>query len=130
MKKVFLLIFSATLGLFLSTGCDQIKAFISSEKPQKEETGVMVNAPELQILGVSVEEQMILSDFLEIRGLMRQSQDYVVIINTQLVRKGEVLSLDVKEKSFRVEVQSIDEMRVILKASEEEKQVVRDQGAR
>ncbi len=118
--KIYLLTLSITLALFASTGCDKIKAFISPDKAPEEHSAPVVVGPELQILGFTIEEQVILSDFLEIRGLMRQANDYVVMINTQLVHKGEVLTLSVDKESYSVEVESIDEMRVILKASHDD----------
>lgn len=121
MKRTIQILAVMLAGMMLLTGCDKVKELLTPPEPtpQKKSSGGMGPVPELQIFGVTEEEGVALRDYLEVRGLLQQAQDYVVVINTQLVRKGEVLRMDVEKSRYRVEVESIDEMRVILKASKE-----------
>lgn len=104
------------------TGCDRIQTLFEKEaEPVPERKPSAAPVPTLQILGVTATEQKAISDLLEVRGLLQQSEDYVVIINTQLVRKGESLKMPVDTDVYNVEVQSITEMKVVLKATKDKK---------
>lgn len=126
MKHFRIPLVCAAACLVLLTGCDRLKVLLA--KPQERKPSA-APVPSLQILGVSHEETKALSDLLHVRGLLQQADDYVVIINTQLVRKGEVLLMRVRNEKYDVRVQSISKMRVVLKA-DKRKTTAHTQGAK
>ncbi|MBN1270569.1 MAG: hypothetical protein JXB04_13345 [Kiritimatiellae bacterium] len=114
MKQAKLLSALMLVGMVLASGCDKMTSMTA---PQKKPRPSVAAVPDLEILGVTEEEQIALRDLLIVRGLLQQAQDYVVIINTQLVRKGETMQMKVQKDTYDVRVLSITEMRVVLEAA-------------
>lgn len=114
MKQTRLVLLLIVAGLVLVSGCDKMRKLSAPQKPPRR---VAAAVPDLEILGVTEEEQIALRDLLVVRGLLQQAQDYVVIINTQLVRKGESMQMKVQKDVYDVRVLSITEMRVVLEAA-------------
>lgn len=110
--KLFLTLLLATLPLLCC--CDRIEELFNPSPPAAEKPAAPI--PELLIIGVPEEDQVALKDLLQVRGLLRQGQDYVVMINTQLVRKGELLVLSHGDKVWQLEILSVDIDRVKVRA--------------
>ena len=98
----------------LCTSCDRIKELLNPSPPAPEVPAAPI--PELMIIGVPEEDQVALRDLLKVRGLLRRGQDYVVMINTQLVRKGEFLVISHGDKVWQLEILSVDIDRVKVRA--------------
>lgn len=113
MKRFRILAVFLLACLVLLTGCEKVKKLFSTAEKAKPPPSAV---PELQIIGVPEEEQVALRDLLVVRGLLRQAQDYVVVINTQIVRKGEALVLDVEDKTYHLEILSVNVDRVVVQA--------------
>lgn len=104
--------------MVLLTGCDKVKEFLAAP-PAEEDKPTAAPVPELEIIGVTEVEQIALKDLLKVKGLLQQAEDYVVMINTQLVRKGEIMRLQLQMDRYDVKVLTVTEMRVVLEATRE-----------
>ncbi len=102
------------LALLCGGGCGRVKKLFAP--PESGSKPAPPAVPALKILGVPREDQVALRDVLQVRGLLRQADYYVVMINTQLVRKGEALVMTVGNKTYTLEILSVDEKRVIVRA--------------
>lgn len=100
--------------LVLGGGCDKLRK-VAAPQPKTKQT--VAGVPALEILGVTEEEQVALRKYLVVKGLLQQAEDYVVIINTQLVRKGESMRMKIRKDEYDIRVLSISEMRVVLEAA-------------
>ncbi|HIE10496.1 MAG TPA: hypothetical protein EYP62_02675 [Kiritimatiellae bacterium] len=98
----------------LCSSCDRIKDLLHPAPSAPQVPAAPV--PELLIIGVPEKDQIALRDLLKVRGLLRQGDDYVVMINTQLVRKGESLVISCGDKVWKMEILSVDIDRVRVRA--------------
>jgi hypothetical protein len=74
----------------------------------------------LQIRSLSLEEQSYIRGRLRVGGIMQQGRQRVAIINRQVVREGDILTLQRDHRTYRFIVRSLEEKNIILEPAEAE----------
>ncbi|MFH0954053.1 MAG: hypothetical protein V1873_06965 [Verrucomicrobiota bacterium] len=101
----------AAAGLVLLAAC--------GKQPPKAPAPSPVPKAEVFIEGVPPEDAIILRDLLHVDGVMVKDTQHVAAINHQVVRAGEFLRLKVRSRKYTLQLLSITQQRILVKAVEE-----------
>ena len=71
---------------------------------------------EVEVQGVEPQEEVSLKSHLRVDGVLKQGPQYTAAINNQVVSVGDFIKLQVRSRNYNLEVLSITEERVLLKA--------------
>ena len=71
---------------------------------------------EIEVQGVEPQEEVSLKEHLRIDGVLKQGDHYTAAINNQVVNVGDFLKLQIRSRNYNLEVLSITDDRVLLKA--------------
>lgn len=113
------------LVLGLAAGCDKKDSSSSGEGTQNPpaptiSSSVPLPPPkpkaEIEVQGVAPEEEVSIKDHLRVDGVLKQGAQYTAAINNQVVSIGDFMKLQVRSRQYNLEVLSISDERVLLKA--------------
>lgn len=115
---------AAVLVLGLAVGCDRKEASSSDEgvgTPGVSSSSAIPLPPpkpkaEIEVQGVEPEEEVSIKNHLRVDGVLKQGAQYTAAINNQVVSIGDFMKLQVRSRQYNLEVLSISDERVLLKA--------------
>ena len=113
------------LMLGLAAGCDKNDSSSSGDGTQDISAptiGSSIPLPppqpkaEIEVQGVAPEEEVSIKNHLRVDGVLKQGEQYTAAINNQVVSIGDFMRLQVRSRQYDLEILSISDERVLLKA--------------
>ena len=111
------------LVLNLAAGCDRKDSSSSGEGADSPAVLQLLHPAaavqpkaEIEVQGVAPEEEVSIKNHLRVDGVLKQGDQYTAAINNQVVSIGDFMKLQVRNRQYDLEVLSISDERVLLKA--------------